>query len=180
MLYSRTSFVARALIIAAAAVALLLGGLSQADADENRMAAEGRTAQAVPGDGPVIQATERISIPYGFDPTLPLSNDGDSIVASGVGACTDGEDITIAFTVTQSTSGATATGAWNGDCTGELQTWTGEATLATSSPTFTGGEAEACASAETRDTGSVTDTQDWCDPVVLTTETVFVPVVRKP
>ena len=177
---SRVSFIVRALVIAAAGFGLLVVGLSQADAIGVGVAAGEMTAQTEPGDeGPIIQATERISIPFGFSAGLPLSNDGASVVALGEGGCTDGETITIAFTITQASSGGTVTGLWNGDCSGELQTWTKVAT-ATPSPNFTAGPAVACAFAETFADGSVTDTQDWCDDVVLASPRNYLPIIRKP
>ena len=181
---SRISLVASAFVVIAAAFALLLVGLSQASAVEKGAAAHEEAAQTDPGDdGPGIQATELISIPYGFEIAQTLPGAIDPVVVSGIGACTAGEEITIFFTVTQSSTGATATGEWNGDCTGEVQTWTGEGALATPSPNFSGGLAEGCATAETRDGESVTDTQDWCDPLILTNEelaTVFLPVALAP
>ena len=187
---SRVSFIVRALVIAAAGFALLVVGLSQANAVGAGVAAGQVVAGQVvagqvvaltePGqEGPIIQATERISIPFGFSAGLPLSNDGASVVALGEGGCTDGETITIAFTITQASSGGTVTGLWNGDCSGELQTWTNVAT-ATPSPNFSAGPAVACAFAETFADGSVTDTQVWCDDVVLTSPRNFLPIIRKP
>ena len=183
-MWSRASFVGRTIVVAVAAFALLLVGLGRVNAVEKGAPAGASAAQADGGEeGRGIQATERISIPYGFQIQTPLPSPGEPITVSGFGACTDGESITIAFSVTQSSTGATATGEWNGDCTGEIQTWTSEGTLATPSPNFSGGLAEGCAFAETRDGEDVTDTQSWCDPVILTNEAlekVFAPVVVRP
>lgn len=180
MLY-RVSFLVRTLVIAAAGLALLLVGLSQANAVEEGADAGERSAQTEAGDdGPIVQATERISIPYGFSPALPLRLDDGSVVATGEGACTADNDITIVFTVTQPSTGESVSGVWNGTCTGDLQTWTNSAT-ATPSPNFTAGDAEACASAETRDDeDNVTDTQEWCDDVSLAPHQVFLPSAIKP
>lgn len=180
-MWSRIAVLVRTVVVAVAGFVLLLVGLGQANAVEvgTSDGQEGVRAESG-GEGPVIQAPELISIPYGFDATLPLTADGSAVVASGFGACTDGEEITIAFTITLSTTtGAQATGVWNGDCTGELQTWTGEGTFATPSPNVTVGPAEACAFAETRDGDGVTDMQEWCDPVRLG-EAVFLPVIQTP
>lgn len=179
---SRVSLILRTVMVAAAGFALLLLGLSQANAVEMGLSGGERTAQTGPGDdGPIIQATERISIPYGFSGNLLLGYNNAAVVASGEGACTDGETITIAFTITQAANNTTAMGVWNGDCTGDLQTWTSSAN-ATPSPNFSAGPAEACAFAETfDDQDDVTDSQDWCDPVMLTTtQSVFLPYIVKP
>lgn len=176
---SRFSLILRSFVFAAGGFALLLVGLRQASAVEQGSAAGDRSIQTEPdGDGPIVQATERISIPFGFNEALPLTGDALA-VASGKGACTAGEEITISFTVAQTSTGAIATGEWNGDCTGALQTWT-QAPSATPSPNFDDGEALACAIAETRDDDGVSDTQDWCDPVFLASYNNFLPHIQKP
>lgn len=177
---SRVSLIVRTLVVVTAGFALLVVGLSRATADEEGVAAGDRTAHTGSGaEGAIIQATHLISIPFGFNSILPLTDDGASVVASGEGGCTAGEAITIAFTVTQSTSGASASGLWNGACTGELQTWTSTSTPAPS-PLFTVGAGEACAFAETRAGDSVTGTQNWCNDVLLTWHRLFLPHVHKP
>lgn len=180
-MWSRASLVGRTLIVAFAGFALLLVGLNQANAIDDGGIATGREARTGSGNGETgIRAPELISIPYGFDATLPLTDDGAAVVASGVGACADGQEITIAFTITLSTTaGAQAIGLWNGDCTGALQTWTAEGTFTTPSPNVTVGPAEACAFAETRAGDEVTDAQAWCDPVKVG-ENVFLPGVLGP
>lgn len=175
---SRVSMLARTLIVAVVAIALLLVGLSQVQAEQPGVNGGDGIAQT---DGPGIQATERISIPYGFNGDLLLGFNNAAVVASGEGACDDGETITIAYTVTQAASSTTAMGVWNGDCTGGVQTWTSAAN-ATPGYNFTAGPAEACAFAETFDAqDKVTDSQDWCNPVTLTTtQSVFLPYIDKP
>ena len=120
------------------------------------------------GDQPVddhgqreIRATNRISIPYGFAATLPLGTDGQSVQAIGHGGCTENEEVTVAVTVTQSTTGALATGQWQGTCTGELQHWTVDAAIVSGGP-FEAGAAGVCGIATTRSDGEVTDTDEWC------------------
>lgn len=163
-----------ALVLTAVGIGILLAGTHPAAAEE--VPAPSKLAESDPG-GAIIQATERISIPYGFLDSLPLTADHASVKVSGQGACTAEESITIAFTVTQSTSGASVTGLWNGDCTGARQTWNNTPT-ATPGPNFTAGAAEACAFAETQENGSVIDTQDWCDDVFLTAYSVFLPQIN--
>lgn len=183
-MHSRVSLIGRTLLVAAAALAMLLVVLSRANPGMAGAPAADDVAQTEPADdGAGIQATELISIPYGFEVGQTLTDSGNAVVVSGVGACTDGQTITITFTVTQASTGATAAGEWNGDCTGALQTWMSEGTLTGTSPTLSAGLAEACAFAETRDGGTVTGSQSWCDPIILNTEpleTVFGPAVLKP
>lgn len=177
---SRFSFIVRSLLISVAAFVLLIVGLREANALGQGVTVGPEGNQAEPaGDGPIVQATERISIPFGFDAALPLADDGSLLVVSGQGACTAEEDATIVFTVTQSSSGAIATGVWNGTCTGQLQTWT-QAPTATPSPNFEAGEAEACADIVTRDSDEVTDIDKWCNSVFLASDHVYLPFVARP
>jgi hypothetical protein len=108
-----------------------------------------------------IRATNLISIPYGFDSPLPLLMGGREVVASGHGGCTADEQFTVAITITQSTSGAVATGQMEDTCTGKLQDWSG-LTTAESTSSLTADAAEACGRATTRADGYVTDTYEWC------------------
>lgn len=176
---SRFSFIARSLLISVAAIALLLVGLREASAIPEGVAVRQDSNQAEPaGDGPIVQVTERISIPFGFNAALPLAADSSLATVTGQGLCTADEEVTITFTVTQPSSGASANGVWNGICTGLLQTWI-QAPTATPSPNFESGEAEACAFAETR-SDELTDTQDWCDPVFLASHQNFLPLIQSP
>lgn len=165
----------RAILVAVAGLTLLLVGTNQAAANEGGVTAVERNTESriAPAD---IQVTERFSIPFGFEGNLTLTDNGDSVVATGEGACKDGEAITIAFTVTQSTSGGSVNGLWDGTCTGAVQTWT-HLPEAMSSPKLSEGPATACAFAETSANGGVTDTQDWCDPVTLVSNKLYLPRV---
>lgn len=175
---SRFSLIVRSIVVAVAAFALLLVGLREASALAQGVVAHERGMQTEPeGDGPIVQVTERISIPFGFDGALRLANDGSIAAVSGQGACTAGDSITITFVVTQTSSGAIANGVWNGECTGQRQTWT-QAPTATPSPNFDSGEAVACATAQTL--GDEPDTQEWCDPVFLAPYTVYLPHIQNP
>lgn len=146
------------------------------------------TADAAPvgvnalNNTPPIRATYRISIPYGFDSPLPVLAAGRDVVTSGHGGCTAGQQVTVAITVTQTTSGAQGTGDMQQACTGALQRWNAVATANTTSA-FSDGAAEACGFATTRDgDGYVTDTFEWCKDVELVTleEQVYLPLIAKP
>lgn len=132
-------------------------------------------------NAPSLRPSLRISIPYGFDTPLPVINGGGEVVASGHGGCTDGQQVTIAVTVTQTTSGAVATGEKVQDCTGEEQNWSAIATVDTVD-LLAAGTAEACGLATTRDNGSVTDTFDWCVDVDLVEADIstYLPIIMKP
>jgi hypothetical protein len=189
--------IVRLLVLIAAGLASLLVGLVQVKASHPRkgpasadrsqphrvqedasVSVAGTGSAIAEDDGPIIQFTELISIPFGFDATLPLMDGGAAVLASGPGACTAGEEISIAITLTQSLGGASATGQWSGTCTGVDQGWKEPVTVA-SGPLFISGDAEACGHATTRDDGSVTDAMNWCDDVSLMW-TVFLPVIQKP
>ncbi len=127
---------------------------------------------------PAIRATHLISIPYGFQTPLPILDSGREVKASGHGGCTAGEQVTVAITITQSTSGAIATGENEHTCTGQLQTWSSVVTADTPSD-FVDGAGEACGFATSRDGSDVTDTYKWCRDVVLATlnEQIYLPMV---
>ncbi|HEX6386900.1 MAG TPA: hypothetical protein VF177_19740 [Anaerolineae bacterium] len=121
-----------------------------------------------------IQATERISIPYGIAPILPLYDGGEKVIVSGHGGCTAGETVTVAVTLTQ-TTGASAEGQTEQICTGMLQHWSLTATATATNLEAT--EAEACGVAVTRSDGVVTDTFDWCRDVTLTSLHTYLPII---
>lgn len=143
-------------------------------------AAEGEPAGADHGERH-IRATERISIPYGFASTLPLSIDGQNVYAIGHGGCTENEEVTVAVTVTQSATGVVATGQWQGTCTGELQHWIADAAVV-AGDAFEAGAAEVCGLATTRSEGEVTDTDEWCpeDGVTLTWRAYVPAILSRP
>jgi hypothetical protein len=70
---------------------------------------------------PSILATNRISIPFGIQPALPLGLDGSSVLVRGHGGCTKNELVTVQITVTQATGPVVATGQKEEPCTGVLQ-----------------------------------------------------------
>ncbi len=112
-----------------------------------------------------LRPTRAISIPFGFDPPLVLSQSGADISTTGHGGCTDGQMVTVVVTITQSLNNAQAHGQTEETCTGELQHWTLDVST-NGSPPFTATEtAQACGLATTRDNGSVTDTLEWCRDV---------------
>jgi hypothetical protein len=115
---------------------------------------------------PQMSASRRISIPFGFDGSLALGDAGQSIQVIGHGGCTQGEQVAVAVTITQSTTGAVATADLQQDCTGDLQHWQVMATTKTITP-FVADTAEACGLATSRADGSVTDTFEWCVGVEL-------------
>jgi hypothetical protein len=116
--------------------------------------------------GTGIQATTRISIPFGFQTPLPALHAGRDVLASGHGGCTADELVTVVVTVTQSSSGAVATGEHQWTCTGELQTWS-LLVAANTSASFSSAAGQACGLATTRSGGYVTDSFDWCKDVDL-------------
>ena len=123
-----------------------------------------------------IQATGRISIPFGIAPTLPLFDDGEKVLVSGHGGCTAGETVSVVISVTQ-TTGASAVGQTDEICTGVLQQWNLMAT-ATAATNLEATEAEACGVAVTRSDGSVTDSFDWCRDVALASLHYYLPIIR--
>ena len=131
------------------------------------------------GDGPAIQNTERISIPFGITDTLPLRDNGQSVVVIGHGSCTAGETVAVAITVTQSATGASATGQTVQSCAGEetLQVWSLIAT--TGGYPLQAGQAEVCGLATSYAGDVATDTFAWCRPDVTLAWPHYLPVFLK-
>lgn len=130
-------------------------------------------------DGQIrIQLTERISIPFGIAPVLPLHDVGEKVVVSGHGGCTADETVTVVISVTQAT-GASAIGQADQLCTGSLQQWTLLATVNTEASLMLG-DAEACGVATTRSDGKATDTFAWCRDVVLGRPTYLPLILARP
>jgi hypothetical protein len=113
-----------------------------------------------------IRSTSRISIPYGFQDTLPVLSMGQIAIARGHGGCTAGQQFTVDVTITQDAYGVAGEGQTRGTCDGELQTWHA-LVAAYPTNTFISGPAEACGMATTTEGGSVTDVFEWCKDVVL-------------
>ena len=127
---------------------------------------------------PALKQRRRISIPYGFADTLPLS-DSDVVTASGHGACTAGEEVTVDVTITQTVGGYLASGSaqFQQTCTGQLQSWQ-VAVPADPGSNFVDGPATACGTAVTRDETGVTDTFDWCKVVRLNWQ-LYLPLITE-
>lgn len=125
-----------------------------------------------------IAATRMISVPFGFSETLLLNVDQQAVQVSGPGACAAGQQFTVAISITQSLSGATANGQVDGTCSGaDDQGFAGSASV-TSGPPLALGAAQACGLATTSDSGGMTDQMQWCRDVVLAMGT-YLPVVER-
>lgn len=129
------------------------------------------------GFEPRILATNRISIPFGIEPTLPLDITGQTVQVRGHGGCTEDELVTVAITVTHSTSYNQARGQQVETCTGDLQHWHLDVSTDSSMP-LTAGSAEACGLATTRADGEVTDSYAWCRKVNLSWQNLLPVVIQ--
>lgn len=133
------------------------------------------------GDPFSIQPRLFISIPFGIDSPLPVLDAGQEVMVSGHGGCTQDELVTVVLTVTQTTSGAVATGNKELTCTGENMTWSTPVTV-DSTPSLATDLAEACGTATTYDGIYQTDTFDWCRDVNLIRmdHSDYLPMIAKP
>ena len=122
-----------------------------------------------------IQATRRISIPFGIAPTLFLYNDGEEVLVNGHGGCTANETVSVVITVTQ-TTGSSAVGQTDEICTGLLQRWHLTATVMAGAE-LEATEAEACGIAVTHLDGLVTDSFEWCRDVILARPHYYLPLI---
>lgn len=123
--------------------------------------------------------TRRISIPFGFRDVLLTMDAGNAVVTGGHGGCTEDQIVTVAVTITQSTSSAIATGETQQTCSGELQQWTFTVTTDTTDY-FVNAPGEACGFATTRENGTVTDTYEWCKDIELAavTSQLYLPALQ--
>jgi hypothetical protein len=122
-----------------------------------------------------IQSTRRISIPYGFTTPMRLNAEGEVTGVAGHGGCTKGEQVTIAVTLTQTSTTALATGQTQQVCSGELQAW-GATVAPVPGAAFAADPAEACGKAVTHDGETITDDFVWCRDVDLVFG-VYLPLV---
>ena len=94
---------------------------------------------------------------------LQLLDDARGVVVVGHITCGEGQQFSVDVTVTQESTGASATGDTQGTCTGEhKQHWTAIAT-ADGQASFEAGRAVVCAAATWPSVGTV----EWCDRVRL-------------
>jgi hypothetical protein len=132
--------------------------------------------QSDSGDWPQIRATDRISIPFGIEPTLPLGNAGHIVQVRGHGGCTANELVTVQITLTHSTDYTVATGQKAELCSGDLQHWN---LIASTATPLRSGAAEACGLATTRAGNNVTDTYEWCREVELSWQSLLPAVTHQ-
>ena len=95
-----------------------------------------------------------------IDPNGRLGRDGRVVVLTGPIECTRGDSLRVQLSVTQASTGASASGSTRLHCTGSLQQWT--ARLYTRGTSFEEGHSEVCASGLTRQAMTITDTRQWC------------------
>lgn len=119
-----------------------------------------------------IHARRAISIPFGIDSPLALSDDGRQVTVTGPGECREaGERFEIHVQVRQESTGAFAHGRNHGECQEATTewTWSVEAYVSgQSGSTFEEGEAQVCALAIMHLPGEGAVTRQWCrDDVTL-------------
>jgi hypothetical protein len=108
-----------------------------------------------------INSPQRISIPFGIAPILPLINEGRDVLVSGHGGCPLGETVTIAISISQPLYDSVATGETTQACTDAEEPFQLIARLIIS-PSLSAGEADACGVATMRLGDEVTEIREWC------------------
>ena len=101
-----------------------------------------------------------------IDEQATFRADGARVRATGPIGCSRGEQVAIRVTVSQRGTASSARGRWKARCTGELQHWQVRAS-ARRGTRFEAGGGKVCAVAKTRSAARVTDTREWCEPVLL-------------
>ena len=114
---------------------------------------------------PEIQARRIISIPFGIDDVLAISDSGQTVEVTGHAECPDGgETYKIVVTVSQDATGTHAQSHVDNSC--DVISWA--TTAETPGPhTFAPGAAEACGKAVIHVSKGGTITYRWCKDVTL-------------
>jgi len=111
-----------------------------------------------------------ISIPFGIDLSLDLSEDGQQIFVTGPGRCQEGgEKFKLRVTVTQDTPSTRAKGDLEDDCAGGADFSWETVAEAQGPKTFQDGDAEVCAMVVVFVPNDGKVTQQWCKDVTLET-----------
>ena len=136
------------------------------------------TALAAPGRGSATYATivtndvsaqlarRRISIPFGIDSPLRLSEDGQSATVTGPAGCPEEGSYDLRVMLTQHDAKGIAKGETSGACSQDTGAWQTEA-RALGSLQLSQGEAQACAVVVVHLAKGAT-TKRWCKSVTLT------------
>jgi hypothetical protein len=119
-------------------------------------------------DGTTILARRLISIPFGIQDSLALSDDGQVVTVQGHGDCpAGGQDFQLKVTVSQDSLNGLAVGHTTGQCVSGGRALWEVAVRTPDSKAFTPGDALACGHVIVHTRGGGDVVGDWCKNVTL-------------
>lgn len=122
---------------------------------------------AAGGDGSALVVSRVISIPFGIDESLEISEGGQIVTVTGHGDCQGGETFRVTVKVSQDAFDGLAVGHTEGDCTAvESEGWSVPVNTP-GSKTFSQGPALACGRVVVHFDHEGAIVHDWCKDVTL-------------
>lgn len=164
---SRIVFVTISVVASLAAAALLVFLLGQVASAASPFAMEYNRDMAAGQDGSALAVSRAISIPFGIDASLEVSEGGQIVTVTGHGDCQGGETFRVTVRVSQDALNGLAVGHTEGDCaTVEAEGWSVQVNTP-GSKTFSEGPALACGRVVAHFDQEGAIVHDWCKEVTL-------------
>jgi hypothetical protein len=165
---ARIFFVVTSGLAGIAAMALFVFAASQAASAGGFFSFDYNEFTSEPRNGSTILARRLISIPFGIQDNLELSEDGSTVTVQGHGDCPDGgEDFIVRVTLSQDSINGLAVGRTTGECSGGEQVPWQVDVNAPGLEAFTEGDARACGHAVVHMHRQGDIVGDWCKVVTL-------------
>lgn len=164
---SRIFYVVLSMFVGVAAITLLIAAASFAASAAGPFTMDADKRVAEPQNDVTILARRVISIPFGIDDTLGLSEDGQTVAVVGHGDCVGGETFRLKVTVSQDSLNGLAVGFTEGVCPSDGQvSWSVDVNTP-GSKSFSAGVAQACGHVVVFFDHEGAIAHDWCKPVTL-------------
>jgi hypothetical protein len=164
---SRIVFITVSVVASLAAATLLVFLIGQAASAAGPFAIDHNRDAAAGGDGSALVVSRVISIPFGIDDSLEISEGGQIVTVAGHGDCQGGETFRVTVKVSQDAFDGLAVGHTEGDCTTvESEGWSVPVNTP-GSKTFSQGPALACGRVVVHFDHEGAIVHDWCKEVTL-------------
>jgi hypothetical protein len=163
----RIFYVVLSLFVGVAAITLLIAAASFAASAAGPFTMDNRPHAAETQNDVTILARRVISIPFGIDDSLGLSEDGQTVAVAGHGDCVGGETFWLKVTVSQDSLNGLAVGFMEGVCASDGEvSWSVDVNTP-GSKSFSTGDAQACGHVVVYFDHEGAIAHDWCKPVTL-------------
>lgn len=163
----RIFYVATSMFAVVAAITLLIAAASFAASTAGRSTLDNNRRVAEPQNDATILARRVISIPFGIDDSLGLSEDGQTATVTGHGDCVGGETFQLKVTVSQDSLDGLAVGFTEGVCASDGQVSWNVDVNTPGSKSLSAGIAQACGHVVVFFDHQGAIAHDWCKPVTL-------------